>query len=201
MSRRAWLAVIGVLLAILLWVAFVWEPAPGDAKPEPTATAALPPGGDFTLASADGPVSLAGLRGKVVLIYFGYTFCPDVCPTSLDALGRAFALLTPEEQAQVVGLFVSIDPERDTLEMLKTYAPFFHPRIVGLGGTPDQVARVAGQYGARYAKQKARDGNPYTVDHSSYTSLVGRDGRLAEAIPHATPPTEIAARIRKALAR
>ena len=148
----------------------------------------------------DGRLSLQDYRGKVVLVYFGYTFCPDVCPTSLAALSQAFSALSAEELDRVKGIFVSIDPERDTLEILKVYAPFFHPNIVGATSTPGQLAEIARRYGVSYMKQKPVDDRPYTVDHSSLTYLIGLDGKLALTLPHGSSPEDLVAAIRRQLA-
>ena len=196
--------IVALLLGLLIWLAFFWQPTGSETAPTYRSgsahpTVARPAGGDFTLNSPDGKLSLHDYRGKVVLIYFGYTFCPDVCPTSLAAMAEAFSMLSPEELARVRGLLVSVDPERDTQEVLKVYAPFFHPAIVGVTGTPAEVAEVARRYGVSYAKQKAEDGRPYAVDHSAFTYLVGPDGTLKDILPHDTSAKEIAARIRQAI--
>jgi protein SCO1/2 len=202
--RNLWIALILALAAALVWLAFFWEPAgltPAGREPSRSQLQhpETPPGGDFTLPSPEGPVALSSYRGKVVLIYFGYTFCPDVCPTALSSLAQALSALTPEELAKVASFFISVDPERDTMEVLKIYAPFFHPGIVGLGGTPEQVAQVARQYGARYMKQKPNADGLYSVDHSSFTYVVAPDGKLAASLPHGSPPREIVATIRSQL--
>ncbi|MDG2066728.1 MAG: SCO family protein, partial [SAR324 cluster bacterium] len=110
-------------------------------------------GGDFELTGPDGKgISSESFRGKVILIYFGYTYCPDVCPMSLSHL--KVGMLELEEQAKEVQvLFVSIDPERDTPEKLKEYVPYFHPDFIGLTGSVNDVAEVAKQYGSHYFKQ------------------------------------------------
>ncbi len=206
MSRqRYWIAAGVCLTALLVWLAFFWEPdvsVPAGLSGTPLLQpAGQPLGGDFTLDSPGGKLSLQDYRGKVVLLYFGYTFCPDVCPTALSALGQAFAALDPDELAQVQGVFVSVDPERDTMEVLNVYAPFFHPHIVGASGTPAQVAEVARRYGVSYMKQKSVDDRPYTVDHSSFTYLIDREGRLAAMLPHGAPAADIVAQIRRHLGR
>nr|MBL8411420.1 SCO family protein [Dechloromonas sp.] len=197
MSQRSLLAIAGLLVALLLGLAFFWQPGASD---RPLPPAALPPGGDFTLQSSDGDVSLADYRGKLVLVYFGYTYCPDVCPTSLAATSDGLRLLTPEEQAKVAMIFVSVDPPRDTPLRLKEYVAFFHPGIVGVTGTPDNIAGIARRYGVFYAVQKVETaGGGYVVDHSADTYVVGLDGRLVGKIAHATPPAQVAAEIRKHL--
>ena len=198
MNRNTiWIAVTAVLVGVLVGVAFFWTP---DQRSSSTQIA-LPPieapkGGDFTLQSPDGPVSLADQRGKVVLLYFGYTFCPDVCPTSLSSLAQALSALTPVELAQVKSFFISVDPDRDTMAVLKAYAPFFHPSLVGLSGTNEQVAQVARQYGAFYMKQKPDANGLYSVDHSSFIYVIAPDGKLAASLPHGTLPTQIVDMIR-----
>lgn len=156
-------------------------------------------GGGFTLQSADGPVALADLRGKVVLIYFGYASCPDVCPTSLALTAQGLALLEPEELRRVRVLFVSLDPARDTPQKLKKYAAHFHSGITGVTGTPEAIADVAKRYGAAFRIQKVESAVGYVVDHSSFTSVVAPDGRLVEQLPHGALPAEIATVVRRTL--
>lgn len=203
MKQRAWQIPLAVALAALLgWLGFVWQPATGpDARSAHLAQqgAGLPSGGPFTLDGPNGPVSLADYRGKVVLLYFGYTFCPDVCPTSLTTLAQALSALTPGELARVGGMLISVDPERDTVEVLRAYAPFFHPNIVGLTGTAQQVAQVAGQYGARYMKQKPDADGQYSVDHSSFIYVIASDGKLAASLPYGAPARDLLARVRSLL--
>ncbi|MBP8277579.1 MAG: SCO family protein [Propionivibrio sp.] len=201
MKQHYWIAIGAFLTGLLVWLAFFWQPdAPNPALPDQFHNLRQPsgplPAGDFAVTTPDDTFSLADYRGKIVLVYFGYTFCPDVCPTSLAALGQAFAALSAEELARVKGVFVSVDPERDTLEILKVYAPFFHPNIIGATGTPEQLADIARRYGVSYMKQKSIDGRPYTVDHSSFTYLIGPDGKLAVTLPHGSSPEELIAAIR-----
>ena len=199
-KRTLWILIAAALSALLIWLAFFWQPAGDTAPPHSRLDAAQTPrGGDFRLESADGPVALSDFKGKVVALYFGYTFCPDVCPTSLVALSQAFAQLSPAELARVKGLFVTVDPDRDTLDILKVYVPYFHPALTGLRGTPEQIARTAAQYGARYMKQKANSDGQYPVDHSAFTYLIAPDGTLAASLPHGTPPPEIVDKIRALL--
>jgi len=202
--QSLWIAASAFLAGLLVWLAFFWEPGAdgttGQGQPSTLLKpAGQPLGGDFALDSPNGKLSLKDYRGKVVLVYFGYTFCPDVCPTSLATMAEAMAALKPDESPRVSGIFISVDPERDTMEILKAYAPFFHPSIAGATGTPEQVAEVARRYGVSYMKQKSVDGRPYTVDHSSYTYVIAPDGRLTAALPHGTPSAEMLAAIRRSL--
>ena len=199
MAQRILLGVAILLAALVLGLAFLWHP---ELPERPLPVAAAPAGGDFTLQSAGGPVALQDFRGKLVLVYFGYTYCPDVCPTSLAATAEGLKLLTPEELARVAMLFVSVDPERDTPARLKEYSEFFHPIIIGVTGTPDELAAIARRYGVFYARQ-AMDtaGGGYVVDHTSDTYIVGADGKLAGKIAHATPADQVVAEIRKRLTK
>ncbi|MEN6585824.1 MAG: SCO family protein [Sulfuricella sp.] len=193
------LFVAGAVLALLLvWVVWFWQPA-GDRAHQTLSLAAAPMGGDFTLHSADGPVALKDLRGKVVLVYFGYTFCPDICPTSLAYTSQALDMLSKDELARTQVLFVSVDPERDTLAKLKTYAAFFHPNVLGITGSPQEVAAVAKLYGASYSKQNTGSAGGYVVDHSAATYVVDPTGKMVATLQHGTPPAEVAKAIRAAM--
>lgn len=197
MSERVLMVIAGLLTTLVLGLAFFWQP---EIPERPLPKAAIAEGGDFTLDSANGPVSLKDYRGKLVLVYFGYTFCPDICPTSLAATAEGLKLLKPEEAARVAMIFISVDPERDTPARLKEYVEFFHPSMVGVTGKPEDLAEIAKRYGVFYAKQKvATAGNGYVVDHSADTYVVAPDGQLVGKIAHATPPNEVAAEIRKRL--
>lgn len=199
MSKKLLIASTLALTLLLGWVIWFWNPASERAH-QPIPLASAPLGGDFTLQSANGPVSLRELRGKVVLVYFGYTFCPDICPTSLAFTSQGLNLLTPDELARTQVLFISVDPERDTLEKLKEYGAFFHPNILGLTGSPQQIAAVAKSYGASYSKQDTGSAGGYVVDHSATTYVVDTGGKLSATLQHGTPPAEVAQAIRAALA-
>lgn len=197
MTERLLKLLAVVLAALVLGLAFLWHP---ELPERPLPKAELPPGGDFTLQSSTGPVSLHDHAGKLVLLYFGYTYCPDVCPTSLAATAEGLKLLTPEELARVAMIFVSVDPERDTPARLKEYAEFFHPQIAGVTGAPATLAEVARRYGVFYARQKVETaGDGYVVDHTSDTYIIAPDGKLVGRIAHATPPDQVAAAIRRTL--
>ncbi len=141
-----------------------------------------PTGGDFVLRSADGPVDIRALRGKVLLIYFGYTHCPDVCPASLAAGAQALNALSAEERAKVRLIMVSVDPERDTPARLKEYTAYFHPEMIGVTGSPEEIAAIAKDYGAGYIRQPTRPDGSYAVDHTTRTYAVAPDGKLAVAL-------------------
>jgi protein SCO1 len=197
MGERILMVIAALLAVVVAGVAFFWQP---EMPERPLPAAVIAAGGDFTLQSASGPVSLKDYRGKLVLLYFGYTYCPDICPTSLAATSEGLRQLKPEELAQVAMIFVSVDPKRDTPERLKEYVEFFHPAIVGVTGTPESIAEIAKRYGVFYAEQKVETaGGGYVVDHSADTFIVAPDGQLVGKIAHATPPDQVVVAIRKHL--
>ncbi len=157
-------------------------------------------GGDFSLTSAQGKVSLKDFRGKVVIISFGYTFCPDACPTSLAAIGEALKKMPAGEAAEVQPIFVTIDPARDDLKRLATYAEFFHPRMIGLGGSEAEVDAVAKRYRVFKRAHDVDSAGGYVVDHTSFIYIVGRRGELRQRIQHGATPTAIATELGRALA-
>lgn len=198
MSEKLLIAIAALLATLLLGAVFFWEPVP---EPLRLPKSGLPAGGEFTLDATDRIVSLHDFRGKVVVLYFGYTYCPDICPTALSTLADALAQLEPGQQAAIQPLFISVDPERDTPQHLATYVRFFHPGLIGLTGTPSAIAELAGRYQVIYTRQPA-SGNPaqYTVDHSSELILLDRKGRPIERIAHGSPSQRIAQALRDALA-
>ena len=152
-------------------------------------------GGDFTLQADTGTVALQDFRGKVVLLFFGYTHCPDVCPTTMNNLGLAFSELSAQELAKVQGLFVTVDPERDSAAHLAEYVRFFHPNIKGLTGSLQQIKQVARAYEVEFLKESSDES--YLMTHSSYLFVLDGNGKVVDMMGHNTPPAEIAAVIRK----
>mgnify|MGYP001462189841 CR=1 FL=1 len=203
MNRKRPLQIVALVLAVVLvWLLLYWEPSKTAATPpgQHSALASAPKGGDFTLVGGNGPVALADYRGKVVVLYFGYTYCPDVCPTSLSRIAQGFSELDAAELRKVQGILISVDPERDTPLRLADYAPFFHPSLIGVTGTAEQISAVAGQYGASYRKHPQDADGHYSVDHTSLTYIIGPDGKLMTSLPYDSTPHQIIASIRPLLA-
>lgn len=144
-----------------------------------------PVGGDFTLDSNQGKVSLSDYDGKVRMLYFGYTFCPDVCPGSLQRVGAAFKKLNPEELAQVQGMLISVDPDRDTLQKLEDYTKYFHPQIVGVTGKKSEIDEIAKRYDVTYRKAEGSTPENYLVDHTGYIFVLDKTGKIRDYLPHA----------------
>lgn len=139
---------------------------------------------DFHLTDHRGKVvRLSDFRGKIVALFFGFTQCPDVCPTTLTEFSQVYRELGHDaDQVQV--LFVTIDPERDTQQLLAEYVPAFDRRFIGLHGSPEEIRRVAEAYKVTYQKVPTGEGKFYTLDHTAYIFLFDRAGRLRLKVPH-----------------
>ena len=159
-----------------------------------------PKGGDFTLQSQQGPVTLSDYKGKVTLLYFGYTYCPDACPTALASIGNAFKQLSPEELDQVQGILISVDPDRDTPKKLAEYTKFFHPKIIGVTGTKEQVDKVCEQYNIKYEVAKESTAAGYLVNHTSLIIVLDKSGGIRETMAHAVSVAGIKGLIQELIA-
>jgi cytochrome oxidase Cu insertion factor (SCO1/SenC/PrrC family) len=192
MSRtmKALLAVwIAVLVGAAGWIG--WDAMKGG---QPAI------GGPFTLVDQNGrTVTNDTLKGKPTLIYFGYTFCPDVCPTSLLLMETAVEKLGPDAAKKVNLVFITIDPERDTQKLIKDYVGNFSPTFIGLTGTPEQVTAAARAYRVYYQKVPGKDGAPYLMDHSSIVYLLDRNGRFVTHFTHEAKAEAIAAGVERLL--
>lgn len=181
-----------LLLAVLALAAACGQPTP-KAEYRGTDITGADFGHRLDLTDHDGRRrSLADFRGKLVVLFFGYTHCPDVCPTTLSDMAQALRLLTPEEAARVQVLFVTVDPERDTPDMLKAYVPYFHPGFLGLHGTPEEVARAAREFRITYRKHTEPGATDYLVDHTAGSYVLDTEGRLRLFLPYAQIPADIA---------
>lgn len=157
-------------------------------------------GGPFTLTNQDGkPTSDSEFAGKYRIVYFGYTYCPDVCPVDVQNIAAAMKLLDksdPQLASQIVPVFITIDPERDTPAVMKQFVSAFDPRMVGLTGTPEQIAAVAKDY-AIYFKRGAGTVDGYLMDHSRQAYLMSPDGKPLALLPQEGPPQGIADEIKR----
>ena len=157
-------------------------------------------GGNFTLKSTEGPFSLKDLRGTVVLLFFGYTSCPNVCPISLATISNVFSQMSPDELKRTKALFIRLDPEKDNLEILKQYTDYFHPNIVGLTDVIKTLTTVAKQYGVKYKKTLVPDSAlGYEISHSVDIFVVGPDGKPKKTFPHDTNTVPLLAQIKRLL--
>ncbi|WP_428490403.1 SCO family protein [Rhodopila sp.] len=191
--NRILYATMGLLLAVLLIGAggFFWLSGNGANSP-------ISIGGPFTLLNGNGKtVTDRDFRGKYMLVYFGYTFCPDVCPTTMNAVADAIDKLGPEA-GRIRPLFISVDPKRDTPAVVKQYAAAFGPEFIGLTGTPKEVAAAAKEYRVYYADHRTGPGpDNYSVDHSSVLYLMGPDGRFVAPLRADQSGDQIAANLKR----
>lgn len=191
MNRRCLVALAGALL--------VTGCAPADTDAPPLAGASL--GGAFSLLDQSGRrVSERDFAGRYKLFYFGFSFCPDVCPTDLQSIAKGlkqFEASDPARAARVTPIFVTIDPARDTPAALKTYAAAFHPRLVALTGSGAEIAAVAKRYGIAYSRRDGAAADSYTMDHSRIAALYGPDGAPIAIIPQDRGPAAVAEELGK----
>ena len=193
---RGLAAVAAAILLAVFTLAGCGSNAPEFKASDVTGTAY---GRDFRLMGQDGkPRSLADFRGKVVVLFFGYTQCPDVCPTTLAELSEVMKQLGPDaERVQV--LFVTIDPDRDSADLLSKYVPAFNPTFIGLRGDADATAQTAKEFRVFYQKQPGRTAETYTMDHSAGTFVFDPKGRLRVYVSYGQGPDVFVHDIRELL--
>jgi cytochrome oxidase Cu insertion factor (SCO1/SenC/PrrC family) len=157
-------------------------------------------GGPFTLTDHTGKrVTDQDFRGKHMLVMFGFTFCPDICPSGLQVMSAALDLLGPKAD-KIVPIFITIDPERDTTQALAAYVPSFHKRLIGFTGTAEEIAAVAKAYRVYYKRVKdEKSAAAYTMDHSALIYLMGPDGAYVAHFNHGTGAEALATRLAKLL--
>lgn len=159
----------------------------GAVKPEEPPLAGARIGGPFALTDQNGKtVRESDFAGRYRIVYFGYTYCPDVCPTDMAKIGQAMKILdkdAPRIAAKVVPIFITVDPERDTPAVIKQFVANFHPGIVGLTGSPQAIAEVAKRYAIYFKKQPPGPGGGYMVDHLAVAYLMGPNGEPIASLP------------------
>ncbi len=205
MKRTSTFALIGIMLVALGLIAatavVAWRQI-SDVGPTETAegagfTAAVKIGGPFTLVSHTGDrVTEATYRGRFLFVYFGYGYCPDICPTELANMAVTLDHMGATSE-KVQPLFVTIDPARDTPKFLAEYVAQFHPTMVGLTGTDQQIAHIAKQYRVFYRKAEDASASEYLMDHSNFIYLLGPDGKFLSMFRGGTDPAAIAKTIAK----
>jgi protein SCO1/2 len=196
--RRLSLIITSAGLVVLLAMLIVALMAPAE---EPAARVNV--GGDFTLVDQNGITrTQADFADKYTLIYFGFTYCPDVCPTALDVMGRAMEIVAqtaPDKAATIQPLFISVDPARDTVEALADYVTYFHPRLIGLTGSPAQIKQALQKYKVYAARVATPEegADSYTMDHSSLFYLMDQQNRFVHHFDHTKAPEDMAADLLK----
>ncbi len=209
MLRFIRLTALGLIAAIALGWAVAWLRPDLFGRAVQTASNGLAGvnipgsvsvGGPFALVDSEGqPVTDGTYRGRWMLIYFGYTFCPDVCPTELQVVANALDLLGADA-AKVAPIFITVDPARDTVAALAEYVKLFDPRLIGLTGTEAQVTAAARAYRVYYAKATPKESTTYLMDHSSFIYLMGPDGSFRGLYRQGTTPLELANAVRAKMA-
>jgi protein SCO1 len=196
MHRRFFVRLCGEAVALLLL-------APAFRPTSSAAQIAVPPNGSsvhFALTASNGTaVTEQSYRGKWLVIYFGYTSCPDICPTTMMELAQALQALGPRA-AEVQAVFISVDPQRDKPDFLAEYLKTFDPRFVGLTGSSAQISAAAKSFNVFYERHDTDDGS-YTYDHSSYLYLVDPGGQLVEALGSNHGSEQIAAALLSLISR
>ena len=190
-------ATLSLLVAGALALAGCNAAAPAEEPPLAGSTI----GGDFALTASDGrTVRWDDFAGKYRVVYFGYAFCPDICPTDMQRVAQGLKVLKasdPELAAKIQPIFITIDPERDTAKVVGEFAAAFSPDIIGLTGTPDQIAAAAKTFKVFYAKGEAVEGGGYLVDHSNIVYLFGPAGEPLATLPVDQGADAVAAELTK----
>jgi len=193
------LAVLALIGAAAIGVLWYLAPGPQNGKPVVASYGKAAIGGPFRLTDDTGrTVTNRSYAGKYMLVYFGYTYCPDICPTELQIMSRAIAMLGPDAK-RVQPLFITIDPARDTVKEMADYMSHFSPAPMGLTGTPEQIASVAKAYRVYYKKVPGHSakGDDYQMNHSSLIYFMGPDGAYIDNFPPGTTPGDMAKHVRE----
>lgn len=191
MKKSIWIFIFGLVAGFVL-IALIALPKLQPYTFHGTVLQSPQPAPDFKLTANHGKiVSLKDFEGKLVMLYFGYTFCPDVCPATLSELGGALDLLGNQAQ-DVQVIMISVDPERDTPEMLAEYVAHFDPSFLGVTGTAEEIAQVATLYGIFYEAHEGTEATGYLVDHTATVMVIDQTGHLKLVFPFGTPAENIA---------
>ncbi len=187
------LSIIAFILGISLGLSYFNK----DDSNQSLSQMNFPAGGDFTLHDGNNKVRFSDYKGKVRLLFFGYTSCPDICPSSLAFISAALKKLSDKERDNTKTFFISVDPERDTTEKLRSYTKYFHPSISGITGSKEEIDTVVKLYGAAYQIVQGDSAMGYTVDHSASIYVIDPKGKIVDMLPHGLPVEEIIKAIRK----
>lgn len=188
---------VGALLLLLFAGLQIWT---GINQEHANPLAERPTGAPFTLQSKEGEVSLSDLNDdQLALIYFGYTWCPDICPMSMVFLAEALEQLPEELRDRVQPIFISVDPERDTPDRLQAYVEFFEAGIIGVTGEEEKLQQLTRQYGAFYQRVEVDSAMEYAIDHTSEFYLANNQGELITSLSHSQTGQELLQSLQKAL--
>ncbi|OSQ45925.1 MULTISPECIES: SCO family protein [unclassified Thalassospira] len=206
MNRRTWLIIIAIIVVLTFGFGFRLYNMGRDTQAgnggQTSSSGVASIGGPFNLIDQNGKARTEqDFRGEYMLVYFGYTYCPDVCPTELQAMSNAMDILPADVAKKVQPIFISVDPERDTVAAMADYVPHFHPRLIGLTGSLEQTSAAAKAYRVYYSKAfeegEPKDSDTYLVDHSSFIYLMGPNGAYVRHFNYGETPEKIAEGIEK----
>lgn len=189
-SVRILISLILSIIAVIVWInAYNMDETPTAAD---NSRALI--GGSFALTNhLDQPVTDQDFMGKYMIVYFGYTYCPDVCPMDIQIMADSLRFLSPEQLEQISPVFVTIDPERDTVDVMAEYVNYFHKDLVGLTGTREQIEVIKKAF--RVYAAKADDSRDYLLNHTAYTYFMDKDGSLLQHFNHGVEPEQMAAKM------
>ncbi len=186
---------IGALLAFTCWSVWMTSGKTDQKKEAEAIQGDAAVGGDFSLTNQNGQLMhAADFHGRVMLVFFGFTHCPDICPITVAAFSKTMELLGPQGD-QVAPIFITVDPERDTPQVMKDYLSNFDKRMVGLTGTEEQIKQVTEAYKVYFAKAGAGG----AFDHSAFIYMMGKDGKFIQLFENNAAPADIAAVVKRAL--
>lgn len=192
MNRKTLYLIVLSALTIVIGVGMAWALAKPDAPRGTTYGEPYPPAFDFTLTRDNGEsFRLSDYRGDLLLLFFGYTSCPDVCPTTLAELNIALQKLKPEDASQVKVIFITVDPDRDTPEKVQQYVDNFNSDFIGLSGTELELAPIWNGYGVFRQVAEGSSAAGYLVDHTARVTMLDRDGNLRISFPYDAPVEDI----------
>ena len=199
LKRSLLIPLLGLLIFLVWLVFYSHTDILGDKSLHSMTFKEKPVGGDFQVNTSDGEIALSDFKDKVVILYFGYATCPDVCPSSLSKISLALQNLSQKERSHVKTLFVSLDPERDTVDGLKDYVHYYNGSFIGGTTTKAKLDKIAEQYGVIYHRVKADTALGYWLDHTAYVYIIDTDGKIKSLLPQGSNVAEMTASIKEAL--
>jgi protein SCO1/2 len=189
-----------ILFSVSIYSLFYLDPGNKAKAIEKSTTTPINVGGDFSLIDTNGHlVNQEILKGHYSLIYFGYSYCPDICPTTLSKISEVFKTMPETSLAKIKGYFITLDPKRDNIQQLSDFMKSFHPSIQGLTGDSEQIEKISEDYKIYSQKSEETDSEHYLIDHTSLIYIMDQNGRCIKFFPNDLPPAEIVLELNKLL--
>lgn len=184
LRRSLLIPLIGLLLFLVWMVLYSGNEHTSVEGMHNISLEGTPEGGDFEVDTSDGKIKLSDFKGKVVLLYFGYASCPNVCPSSLSKISLALQNLSQRERSQVKTIFISLDPEHDTVDKIKEYVQYYHGSFIGATVDAAVLKKIAKRYGVHYHRVNSNNKKVNLIDHSAYFYVIDSKGDLVKTMPH-----------------